>query len=190
MAGSAQHSTCAPAPAMPGETAAAAAAREKLAKVAEINAFIDTRLKARLTRPRFPVSSRCAEPRPCPPQVDLERATEARDKTRAELETFAALASDLAALDAEGTVELRTLVELGAGVRCAARVPDSRRVFVHVGLGFHPELTRPEGVAAAEARAAHLRARLAEQQAAVGRVAAHLELATEGVRELMALPSE
>ena len=32
---------------MPGETAAAAAAREKLAKVAEINAFIDTRLKVR-----------------------------------------------------------------------------------------------------------------------------------------------
>ena len=120
----------------------------------------------------------------------MERATDARDKTRAELETYNALATDLAALDAEGTVELRTLVELGAGVRCAARVPDSRRVFVHVGLGFHPELTRAEAVAAAEARAAHLRARLAEQQAAVGRVAAHLELATEGVRELLALPSD
>jgi hypothetical protein len=37
---------------MPGETAAAAAARAKLAKVAEFNAFIDTRLKARRTAGR------------------------------------------------------------------------------------------------------------------------------------------
>ena len=123
------------------------------------------------------------------PQVDLARATEARDKTQAELATYASLAADVAALEAEGSVELRTLVELGAGVRCAARVPDSRRLFVHVGLGFHPELTRAEALAAAAARTAHLSARLAEEQAAVARVQAHLELASEGVRELMALPT-
>lgn len=122
--------------------------------------------------------------------MDLARATEARDKTQAELDTYSALCADLSALEAEGATELRSLVELGAGVRCAARVPDARRVFVHVGLGFHPELTRPEALAAAAARAAHLCARLAEQHAAVARVAAHLELASEGVRELLALPTD
>ena len=122
--------------------------------------------------------------------MDLARATAARDATQAELSTYESLAADVAALEAEGAAELRTLVELGAGVRCAARVPDARRLFVHVGLGFHPELTRPEALAAADARAAHLRDRLAREQAAVARVAAHLELATEGVRELTALPTQ
>jgi hypothetical protein len=37
------------------------------------------------------------------------------------------------ALEAEGTTELRTLVDLGARVQCAARVPDARRVFVNIG---------------------------------------------------------
>ena len=121
--------------------------------------------------------------------MDLARATAARDATQAELSTYESLAADVAALEAEGAAELRTLVELGAGVRCAARVPDSRRLFVHVGLGFHPELTRQEALAAAAARASHLRARLAEQHAAVARIAAHLVLATDGVRELLALPA-
>lgn len=87
-------------------------------------------------------------------------------------------------------MELRTLVELGPGVRCAARVADSRRVFVALGLGFHAELTRPEALAAAAARATHLRARLAIAIDAVARITAHLELASEGVRELLALPAD
>jgi prefoldin subunit 5 len=40
------------------------------------------------------------------------------------------------ALEAEGTSEMRTLVDLGSSVFCAARVPDSRRLFVNIGCAL------------------------------------------------------
>ena len=44
----------------------------------------------------------------------------------------------------DGSGELKTQVELGAEVYCQARVPDTSRVFIGIGLGFHLECTLDE----------------------------------------------
>ncbi len=53
-------------------------------------------------------------------------------------------------------------MDLGCDVKCAARVPDIRRIFVSVGLGFHvqAELAEVDGLVAP--RRAHLRQQLGE----------------------------
>lgn len=44
----------------------------------------------------------------------------------------------------EGLRELKTEVELGGEVYCAAHVPDTSRVFISIGLGFHLEVALGE----------------------------------------------
>ncbi len=56
----------------------------------------------------------------------------------------------------EGQKELKTLVEIGSGVYCQARVPDTSRIFMSVGLGFQVECTLEEAVEVAERRRAAL----------------------------------
>ena len=71
---------------------------------------------------------------------------------------------------------LTTLVPLGAGVHAQAAVPDTSRLFVHVALGFHPELTLEEAAAAAAARRRHLQTQLARRGAEAAAIMAHLRL--------------
>ena len=43
-------------------------------------------------------------------------------------------------------------MDLGSGAYCQARVPDTSRIYMAVGLGFHVECTLEEAVALAEQR--------------------------------------
>lgn len=44
----------------------------------------------------------------------------------------------------ESLTSLQSTVDIGAEVRCRALVPDTSRLFVSVGLGFHVECTLDE----------------------------------------------
>ena len=47
-------------------------------------------------------------------------------------------------LTQSGSTEFKTLVDIGAEVYCQAKVPDTSRVYISVGLGFHVESTLDE----------------------------------------------
>ena len=49
--------------------------------------------------------------------------------------------SNVRGVQEQGQEELRTMVDLGSQVYCQAEVPDTSRIFVSVGLGFHAEMT-------------------------------------------------
>ena len=54
----------------------------------------------------------------------------------------------------QGVACLRVHTELGAGVLVEAEVPDTSRLYVDVGLGFHVELQRAEALQVATERQA------------------------------------
>ena len=54
----------------------------------------------------------------------------------------------------QGAACLRVHTELGAGVLVEAEVPDTSRLYVDVGLGFHVELQRAEALQVAAERQA------------------------------------
>ncbi|XP_043703722.1 protein UXT homolog isoform X3 [Telopea speciosissima] len=49
-------------------------------------------------------------------------------------------------LEKNGVTGLRTLVNLGSEVYMQADVPDTRHIFVDIGLGFHVEFTWSEAL--------------------------------------------
>jgi prefoldin subunit 5 len=66
-------------------------------------------------------------------------------------------------------------------------VPDTSRVFVNVGLGFHAEMDLAQAEAFAEKKIAALREKVKARVDEVANVQSHVKLVTEGIRELMQL---
>merc|ERR1719223_1347481 len=55
--------------------------------------------------------------------------------------------------------KLKTQVDIGCHFFCQARVPDSSRIFVDVGYGFHVEFTLAEALEFIEDKCSHLKRR-------------------------------
>jgi prefoldin alpha subunit len=145
----------------------AAAQQQRSAKIAEYERFIGERLRP-----------------------DLLAAEQARDKTQREVLQWEALVVNARSLREEGREEMRTLVDLGAQVYCQADVPDTSRVFVSVGLGFHAEMTLEEAEAFAERKMEKLRQDVAKKIEEVADVQSHVKLVAEGIRELAQLTDD
>ncbi|KNC49482.1 uncharacterized protein AMSG_05498 [Thecamonas trahens ATCC 50062] len=79
---------------------------------------------------------------------------------------------------------LETVVDMGAGCGMRAEVESVSKVFVHVGLGFHVEMTLPEAQAWAVARREVIAADLDRRIRAVAETRAHIRVAMATIREL------
>ncbi|GAB4817489.1 hypothetical protein N2152v2_004535 [Parachlorella kessleri] len=81
----------------------------------------------------------------------------------------------------EGMRELSSLAPLGAGVYAKARVPDTSRLLVDVGLGFHVECSLDEALAVASLRRDHLAQRAEERNRQVASIKANIALVEQGL---------
>ncbi|PON54178.1 Prefoldin alpha-like [Parasponia andersonii] len=77
---------------------------------------------------------------------DLVRAIAERDKVFEQQKNFSDLRKNIETLEKNSVTSLRTQVNLGSEVYMQADVPDTRRIFVDIGLGFHAEFTWSEAL--------------------------------------------
>lgn len=77
---------------------------------------------------------------------DLKKALQAEEVTKQEIRDYEDLGEKLATLQAS-SFSLLPLVDLGhEKVFCKAQVQDTSLVFVHVGMGFHVQLSHDEAI--------------------------------------------
>ncbi|KAI8462874.1 MAG: Prefoldin subunit-domain-containing protein [Monoraphidium minutum] len=152
-----------PAPGAPGR-ARALSPQELSAKVFEYEAFVDGVLKRRLAA-----------------------AGARRARLEAEREELAELQRGMAALQQEGRGELKTLVDIGSGVHCQARVRDTSRIYMAVGLGFHVECSLDEAAALAERRRDALQEKVEVCIQEAAQVRAHMRFVAQAIGELQQL---
>ncbi|KAF5955271.1 hypothetical protein HYC85_008127 [Camellia sinensis] len=93
-------------------------------------------------------------------------------------------------LEKNSVTSLRTLVNLGSEVYMQADVPDTRRIFVDVGLGFHVEFTWSEALNYIIAREEKLARQIEEYTRLIASIKAQIKMVCEGIRELLQLPGE
>lgn len=129
-----------------------AVSKEELeAKIKEYSSFIDKKL--------YPV---------------LKKRVEEREKVESEIADYQDLTLKLVAIS--GDTSLESMVDLGHQiVYCRAISSDITRVNVHVGMGFHAELTIPEALTYCEKRQQFLDKVLAQRADAASKVAQHVE---------------
>ncbi|RZS17693.1 hypothetical protein BHM03_00049884 [Ensete ventricosum] len=87
---------------------------------------------------------------------DLVKAIAQRDKVFQQQKVFSDLKRNIESLENNGVTRLRSMVNLGSEVYVQADVPDTRRIFVDIGLGFHVEFTWSEALEFISVREARL----------------------------------
>ncbi|CAA6674128.1 unnamed protein product [Spirodela intermedia] len=91
-------------------------------------------------------------------------------------------------LQKNGVTSLRTMVNIGSEVYLQADVPDTRHIFVDVGLGFHVEFTWSEALEFISVKEARIARQIEECTQLIANIKARIKLVCEGIRELLLLP--
>ncbi|XP_062111371.1 uncharacterized protein LOC133822918 [Humulus lupulus] len=120
---------------------------------------------------------------------DLVRAIAERDKVFEQQKVFSDLRKNIETLEKNSVTSLRTQVNLGSEVYMQADVPDTTRIFVDVGLGFHAEFTWSEALNYITLREERLSRQIEEYTHHIASIKAQIKLVCEGIRELLQLPA-
>ncbi|KAG6708599.1 hypothetical protein I3842_06G089100 [Carya illinoinensis] len=121
---------------------------------------------------------------------DLVRAIAERDKVFEQQKTFSDLRKNIENLEKNSVTSLRTMVNLGSEVYMQADVPDTRHIFVDIGLGFHVAFTWSEALNFISLREEKLARQIEEYTRLIASIKAHIKLVCEGIRELLQLPAD
>ncbi|XP_044488588.1 protein UXT homolog [Mangifera indica] len=126
----------------------------------------------------------------CRLKPDLVRAIGERDKLFEQQKIFSDLRKNIENLERNSVTSLRTFVNLGSEVYMQADVPDTQRIFVDIGLGFHVEFTWSEALNYISEREGKLSRQIEEYTKLIASIKAQIKLVYEGIRELLELPAE
>lgn len=118
---------------------------------------------------------------------DLQRSMEAAARLQAELADYDALEENLCEIKQSGRGSLKMQVDMGGEVLCQAYVPDTSKVFIRVGLGFHLECTLDEAPRVIQLQRGVLQAKEQNVRSQSAKIRAHIKMVEEGLRELMHL---
>ncbi|PKI36792.1 hypothetical protein CRG98_042741 [Punica granatum] len=106
----------------------------------------------------------------------LVRATNERSDLRKNIEN----------LQKNSITNLRTMVNIGSEVYMQAEVPDTQRIFVDIGYGFHVEFTWDEALNYIPLREEQIE----ECTRRIVRIKADIKRIHEGIRQLLQIPQE
>ncbi|KAL6505631.1 hypothetical protein OROHE_023010 [Orobanche hederae] len=120
---------------------------------------------------------------------DLVRAIAERDKVFEQQKIFSDLRRNIENLEKNTVTSLRTLVNLGSEVYMQADVPDTRRIFVDVGLGFHVEFTWSEALNFVATREEKISRQIEDYTRLIASIKAQIKMVCGGIRELLQLPA-
>ncbi|XP_017971081.1 PREDICTED: protein UXT homolog isoform X2 [Theobroma cacao] len=112
------------------------------------------------------------------------------DKVFEQQKIFSDLRKNIENLEKNSVTSLRTLVNLGSEVYMQAEVPDTQRIFVDIGLGFHVEFTWSEALKFISLREEKLERQIEEYTCLIASIKAQIKLVCEGIRELLQIPAE
>ncbi|CAA0822483.1 Prefoldin chaperone subunit family protein [Striga hermonthica] len=119
---------------------------------------------------------------------DLVRAIAERDKVFEQQKIFSDLRRNIENLEKNSVTSLRTRVNIGSEIYVQADVPDTRHIFVDVGLGFYVEFTWAEALDFIATREENLSRQIDDYTRLIASIKAQIKMVCEGIRELLELP--
>jgi len=104
--------------------------------------------------------------------------------------TLSDLRKNLETLEKNGVNSLKTRVNLGSEVYMQAEVPDTRHIFMDVGLGFYVEFTRQEALDYIAQREERTQKQLEEYTGVITQIKGRIKLAHYQIQQILNLPEE
>eukprot|EP00026_Physarum_polycephalum_P020749 Phypoly_transcript_23533.p1 GENE.Phypoly_transcript_23533~~Phypoly_transcript_23533.p1 ORF type:complete len:158 (+),score=24.35 Phypoly_transcript_23533:26-475(+) len=119
--------------------------------------------------------------------VDLKDVESSRDSLFEQISQYLELKSNITLLQENKLSSMNTKINLGSEFYMQAKVPDTSKIFVNVGLGFHVEFTLPEAIAFIDKKEAALTTKANALTESAGAIRARIKLMYQGIHELRAL---
>ncbi|CAN6873248.1 unnamed protein product [Brassica oleracea] len=113
-----------------------------------------------------------------------------RDKIFEEQKELSDLRKNIETLEKNGVNSLKTMVNLGSEVYMQAEVPDTRHIFMDVGLGFYVEFTRQEALDYIPKREELVKKQLEEVTKVIAQIKGRIKLAHHQIQQILNLPDE
>ncbi|RID53535.1 hypothetical protein BRARA_G00920 [Brassica rapa] len=113
-----------------------------------------------------------------------------RDKIFEEQKELSDLRKNIETLEKNGVNNLKTMVNLGSEVYMQAEVPDTRHIFMDVGLGFYVEFTRQEALDYIPKREELVKKQLEEVTKVIAQIKGRIKLAHHQIQQILNLPDE
>ncbi|XP_010499012.1 PREDICTED: protein UXT homolog isoform X1 [Camelina sativa] len=120
----------------------------------------------------------------------LVHATASRDKIFEEQKVLSDLRKNLETLENNDVNSLKTMVNLGSEVYMQAEVPDTRHIFMDIGLGFYVEFTRQEALDHISQREERIKKQLEEFTGVITQIKGRIKLAHYQIQQILNLPEE
>lgn len=114
---------------------------------------------------------------------ELNRRVQAREEVEQEIADYKELIAKLSEIQAQ---PIEAISDLGFDtVLCHAVAPFPAKMFIHVGMGFHAEMTRNEGIDFCNKRISFLDKLLTRRAEEASEVALHVESSLTIIEELV-----
>ncbi|TPX63236.1 hypothetical protein SpCBS45565_g06774 [Spizellomyces sp. 'palustris'] len=120
-------------------------------------------------------------------RVDLQKAVVARDKIYETIAEYLKLRNQIDLLRNEKLKELKTMMDVGCEFFMQAKVPDTSRIYVKVGAGYHVELTLDEAVAFIGEKEKSLLKAADKHTETASKIKAHIKLVLQAIQEILEL---
>ncbi|KND04891.1 prefoldin, alpha subunit [Spizellomyces punctatus DAOM BR117] len=120
-------------------------------------------------------------------RVDLQKAVVARDKIYETIAEYLKLRNQIDLLRNEKLNELKTMMDVGCEFFMQAKVPDTSRIYVKVGAGYHVELTLDEAVTFIGEKEKSLLKAADKHTETASKIKAHIKLVLQAIQEILEL---
>jgi len=115
---------------------------------------------------------------------DLQKVVDERDKIYEQLSEYLQLKTVIESITETKLDKVTTKVDLGCNFYVKALVPDTSRIYVAIGYGFHLEMTLPEALNFIEKKNAQLTSHTEKLTQDAAKIKGHIKFVLEGLREI------
>ncbi|EGC30884.1 hypothetical protein DICPUDRAFT_83203 [Dictyostelium purpureum] len=120
-------------------------------------------------------------------QVDLERVIGEREKIMENLENYLELKSNIELIEENKMESMKTMINLGSECYAKARVPDTKYIYVNIGLGVHVRYTLKEALNFIDEKESFLNTRIETLTKRINQVKTKIDLVQKGIQDLKSL---
>jgi prefoldin alpha subunit len=117
--------------------------------------------------------------------VDLDLVLQQRDSFYEELSKYLELKNTIFMIKDHQLKEMKTMINLGSEFYAQARIPDTSKIVVNVGLGFHVDYTLDEALKFIDAKEIHLNSHVARLSNKANDIRSKIQLMYSYLRQLM-----
>eukprot|EP01112_Ceratiomyxa_fruticulosa_P013275 TRINITY_DN3724_c0_g1_i1.p1 TRINITY_DN3724_c0_g1~~TRINITY_DN3724_c0_g1_i1.p1 ORF type:complete len:152 (-),score=32.56 TRINITY_DN3724_c0_g1_i1:181-636(-) len=123
-------------------------------------------------------------------QKDLDLVLQDRENFYESISKYLELKSTLTAIKDGGSKKMKSMINLGSEFYVQAKVEDTSKVFVNVGLGFHVEFTIDEALSFIDVKVDSLEKYAEQRTQKAADIKSKIKLMYQGISELLNLPEE